>query len=202
MKRYYEEELPVGYTEALTVDANDKKSGAKLGIAAAIVAAVLFNACFFLYVWPRRGEIAEGFSILKCVGFLAAYFFYVTLHELTHGAVYKLLTGRKLTFGFKPPAAYCGLPDVYVYRKTSLLSLLAPFTVFSVLFAVLFIVVGDPFIKALILALLILHVTGCTGDLHGVGLFLFKFRSPDTLRKDTGPKQIYYTKNRPKENIL
>ena len=195
MSGFFEEKLPDGYTEALTVDANDKKSSFGIMIGASVTAAVLFNAVFFAYVLPRIKEIGNGFNIFKCLGLIAAYFVYVVLHELTHGLVYKITTKRKLTIGFKPPAAYCGVPDIYVYRKTSLLSLFAPFTVFSVLFAVLFIVIGDPFTKMLILILFAMHITGCVGDLYGIGLLLFRFKDPATLRKDTGPKLIYYTKD-------
>ena len=42
--------------------------------------------------------------------------------------------------------------------------------------------------------LLGLHIGGCTGDLYDTYLYLFKFRSPDTLMRDTGPKQTFYIK--------
>jgi hypothetical protein len=195
MNRTYEEKLPEGYSETLVVDANDKKLALRLQIAAGITAAALVNAFFFLYALPRLAEIAAGFSIMKCICFVLGYPFYVVLHELTHGLVYKLLTGKKLTFGFKPPSAYCGVLDVYTYRITSLLSLAAPFTVFSALFISLFFLVGDPFSKTMIFILFALHISGCAGDLSGVGLYLFRFRSPTTLRKDFGPKQAYYIKD-------
>ncbi len=194
MKRFFEKELPAGYTEAFTVDAGDKKSVSKIGRISLIIIASLFTAFFFAYVLPNRSEVFGAFSFLKFVGFFLSYFLYVILHELTHGAVYKLLTGQKLTFAFKPPAASCGVPDIFVYRSTSLVSLFAPFTLFTALFAALFFLVGDPFVKMLILALGTLHVSGCAGDLYGAGLLLFRFRDPATLRKDTGPKQIYYVK--------
>ena len=195
MNRYYEEQLPEGYSEALVIDANDKKQGMRFQIAAVVSAAALINVFFFLYALPRLGEIAAGFTVIKCIGFVPAYPLYVVLHELTHGLVYKILTGKKLTFGFKPPSASCGVPDIYTYRITSLLSLSAPFTVYSILFLALFFTLGDPFSKALVLLLLALHLSGCTGDLYGIGLYLFRFRSPSVLRRDFGPKQVYYTKN-------
>lgn len=195
MVRYYEEILPEGYSEAFAVDANDKKQGMRLQIAVIITFAALFNVLFFIYALPRLGGIAAGFSIFKCIVFVLSYPLYIVLHELTHGLVYKLLTGKKLTFGFKPPSAYCGVPDVYTYRITSLLSLSAPFTVFSILFLLLFFIIGDPFSRAMILLLFALHISGCVGDLYGIGLFLFKFRSPATLRRDLGPRQVYYVKD-------
>ena len=196
MNRYYEEKLPEGYSEAFATDANDKKQGARLQIAAIITVAVLINAFFLIYALPRLGEIAAGFTAIKCLCFVLAYPLYIVLHELTHGLVYKLLTGRKLTFGFKPPSAYCGVPDVYTYRITSLLSLFAPFTIYSIIFILLFFIINDPFSRAMILLLFALHIAGCAGDLYGIGLYLFRFKSPDTLRRDFGPRQAYYTKDR------
>ena len=194
MNRYYEEKLPAGYSEAFVIDANDKKQGMRLQVAVIITVAALINVFFFIYALPRLGEIAAGFTIIKCIGFVLAYPLYIILHELTHGLVYKLLTRKKLTFGFEPPSAYCGVPDVYTYRITSLLSLFAPLTVYSIVFVLLFFIINEPFSRAMLLLLLALHISGCVGDLYGIGLFLFRFKSPATLRRDFGPKQVYYTK--------
>lgn len=195
MNRYYEETLPEGYTEALVIDANDKKLSLRLQVAVIITVVVLINVFFFIYALPRLGEIAAGFNVIKCMGFVIAYPLYIVLHELTHGLVYKLMTKKKLTFGFKLPSVYCGVPDVYTYRITSLLSLFAPFTVYSVIFILLLFIINDPFSKVLILLLFALHISGCVGDIYGIGLYLFRFKSPTTLRRDFGPKQVYYTKD-------
>ncbi|MBQ7172036.1 MAG: DUF3267 domain-containing protein [Clostridia bacterium] len=195
MSRFYEEKLPEGYSQALVVDAADRKTVLFMRRAASLLSAALFCVFFFLFAFPRIREIRAGFSLFKCVVFVLSYYLYIVLHELTHGLVYKLLTKRKLAFGFQPPVAYCGVPDLYLYRITSLLSAAAPFTVFTVFFAVLFFLLNDPFSKSLVLALLALHAAGCTGDLYGAGLLLFKYTDPASLRKDTGPKQIYYTKD-------
>ena len=192
--RFYEETLPDGYREAFTADAGDRKLGSRLAAATMLTNAVLFFLLFLIYVGPRMDEIAPRFSVLGIIVLIAAYFLYIVLHELTHGIVYKLLTGKKLVFGLKPPVAYCGVPGIYAYRITAMLSLLAPLTVFCVLLAAAFLLVSDPFVKALILALMILHLAGCVGDLYNIGLFLFRFRDPSVLRQDTGPTQIYYTK--------
>jgi len=194
MNKYYEEDLPDGYRETMVVNFNDIDLGKKLMTVGAACSTVLFLVIFFAYVLPRIKEIASKFSIIKIVGLIAAYFLYVILHELTHGVVYKLVTGQKLTFGIKPPAAYCGVPDIYCYRITSLLSLFMPLTFWSIILVSAFIIVADPFIKTLILILLVLHLSGCIGDLYSIRLFFSRFKDPSTLRRDLGPKQIYYTK--------
>ena len=194
MNRFYEETLPEGYQEAFVVDANDKDSYSKLTTATLLINTVLFVVIFSSFVKTGITEITGGFSVIKIVGLLAAYMIYVVLHELTHGVVYKLLTKQKLTFGFKPPVAYCGVPEIYVYRITALLSLLAPLTVFSILFILAFFLANDAFTRLMILILLVLHLSGCVGDLYNIWLLLTRFKNPATLRQDTGPKQIYYTK--------
>ena len=193
--RFYEETLPEGYREALVIDAGNGKLMSGLRNATMATNAVLFAAVFLVYAGPRMEEIAAGFSVLKCVGLVVAYFLYIILHELTHGAVYKLLTGKKLTFGLKPPVAYCGVPGIYAYRITAMSSLFAPLTVFSAVLIAAFLAVGDPFTRLLILALFVLHLAGCVGDIYNIGLFLFRFRDAGTLRQDTGPGMIYYTKD-------
>ncbi len=195
MNRYYEEKLPAGYSETLVIDANDKKQRMLLQVAAIITVAALINVFFFIYALPRLDEIAADFKIVKCICFIIAYPLYVVLHELTHGLVYKVLTRKKLAFGFKPPSAFCGVPDIYTYRFTSLLSLFAPLTVYSALFVFMFFIINEPFSRAMILLLFALHLSGCSGDLYGIGLFLFRFKSPATLRRDFGPKQVYCTKD-------
>ena len=194
MGRFYERELPKGYVEALVVDAYDKKSSRGMQLLALVIAVIAFNMVLFFYIIPQWSEIRSGFSIIGGIGVIAAYFLYISLHELTHGAVYKLMTKQKVMLGFKPPAAYCGVPDIYLYRITSLVSLFAPFTVFGILFVGLFFLIGDPFVKTLILVLLVLHLIGCAGDLYGAWILLRKLRDPATLRKDMGPAQIYYTR--------
>ena len=119
-------------------------------------------------------------------------FVYLVLHELVHGIVYKLMTREKLTFGISFSCAYCGVPDVFVTKKTALSALVAPFAVFTVAFALPIAFVGD--YAALFLSfLLVLHFGGCSGDLYDMILLLFVIKG-DVLMKDTGPKQTFYVR--------
>ena len=126
--------------------------------------------------------------------FMVVIIAYVVLHELLHGLVFKLMTKQKLTFGLTLAAAYCGVPNIYVYRKTALLSLLAPFTVFLPVFLVPMFFLQN-YLDILLFAFMLgMHVGGCSGDLYDTFLFLFKYRDPSTLMHDTGPKQVIYVK--------
>ena len=88
--------------------------------------------------------------------------------------------------------AFCGVPEIYVYRRAALISLLAPFTVFTVLFGGAALLLPDAWDKVYAAVLLGLHLGGCAGDLYDTLLFLTRFRDPRTLMRDTGPKQTVY----------
>ena len=60
-----------------------------------------------------------------------------------------------------------------------------------ILAAVLF---SSPIDKFLALVLFGIHFGGCVGDLYDTLVYLFKYKSPDTLMNDTGPKQTFYVK--------
>ena len=187
--KHFEKELPAGYAEAYTIDAADKKIGLKLNLIGGVGMVVLI-ALFALIIRP--GKILEGMSISRYLILMGAMLIYLVLHELTHGAAYKLLTGQKLTFGFTATVAYCGVPDIYVYRKASMISLLAPFCVFNLVFGGAALLLQDPWDKMIAAILLAIHIGGCVGDLYDTGLYLLRFRDPRTLMRDTGPKQTFY----------
>ena len=188
-------ELPEGYKPVKEVDVGDKRFGLLMNVAGIVLTALAGVGFFFLKfrgepgsAFPDLGNIwvFEGWLFALLVGLIA----YLVLHELTHGVVYRILTGEKLTFGLKLTCAYCGVPNIYVTRKTALLSLLAPFTVFSVAFLVPFFVLSGP-VSFTFLVLFALHFGGCVGDLYDTILLLFCLKGR-MLKRDTGPKQTFY----------
>ncbi len=194
MQKNYETALPAGYAPAHVIDAKNKKTGVALNAAGGVVIVAATALAVFII---RPAGFMEHFSFVKYFIVIAALFAYFVLHELAHGAAYKLLTGQKLTFGLTAMAAFCGVPQIYVYRKTALISLLTPFTVFTLLFGGAALLLPDAWDKTYAAFLLACHWGGCAGDLYDTFLFLFRFRSPKTLMKDTGPKQTIYIKTEP-----
>lgn len=192
-RKTYEEELPAGYREAMTVDAKDKRTMLLMNLTAAAIAAALITA-----VWRACGTetILDGLENApwKPLAACAAMIAYIILHELTHGAVYHFLTGRRLTYGFTVTVAYCGVPDVYVYRATALAALLAPFVVFGIVFGAPALALPAAFDRFLCGVLLAVHVCGCVGDLYDTALYLFRFRDGGTLMRDSGPAQTFYVR--------
>ena len=191
MKKTFEPVLPAGYREALLIDAGNARFGILMNIAA-----LLLTVLILVVVVPHLHltSFTLIFSFLKMFVFLLLLLGYLVAHELVHGIAYKLLTGQKLTFGFTLTVAYCGVPEIYVYRRTALISLLAPFTVFTLLFGALMLGLDDPVWKLVFAFLLAIHIGGCVGDLYDTFLYLFRFRDPDTLMNDTGPAQRFYVK--------
>ena len=185
----YELELPEGYESVLTIDATDKKFALRMNLAALIP---LIPA--FALAWRMIRDTRVEHIQLKMLLFLGAMLLYIVLHELVHGIAYRALTHRRLTFGMKLTCAYCGVPDIYSYRRTALISLLAPFTVFTIVFAALALGLNDAVLRAFSIVLLGQHLAGCSGDLYDTLLLLTRFRDPLTLMRDTGPVQTFYVK--------
>ena len=126
----FEFSLPEGYREVYHIDAKDKKTGLKMTAAAAAIFVVL-GILLFLFADLSASDF-DNLLIYDGI-LLAAMIVYIVLHELVHGVVYKAMTHQKLTFGLTWSAAFCGVPDIYTYRKTALSSLVAPLTVFTLI---------------------------------------------------------------------
>ena len=193
--KYYTKELPDGYQPAKTVDVGEKRFAILMNLAATLLTAAVGVGGFFLkFAGDPGSAIPDLSNVWLFEGWLFAILVslivYLVLHELTHGIVYKILTGEKLTFGLKLSCAFCGVPDVYVTRKTALLALLAPFTVFSVAFLVPFFLLSGS-LSFSFLVLFSLHFGGCAGDLYDTFLLLFRLKG-NLLMRDTGPRQTFY----------
>ena len=203
MENYYVE-LPEGYEAVKVVDAKESKTSVLFTIGSLVLAIIvllpiLFNiegglSGFFQSVRQSKAPI---FAWLV---FLVSFIAYLVLHELTHGVAYKALTHQKLTFGFTLTVAFCGVPKIYVSRKTALISLAAPFVTFSLILIPLTIYLHsvNPVYFLFSGLLFACHFGGCVGDLYMMYLFLLKYRDPRTLMNDTGPRQTIYL---PKESI-
>ena len=191
MKKTFESTLPEGYREALLIDAGETKFSILMNLAAIVLMVVVFVLVLPLL---RLTSFSVNFLSPKVFLLTPMLIGYIVAHELVHGIAYKLLTRQKLTYGFKLTVAYCGVPEIYVYRRTALVSLLAPFTVFTLLFGGLMLFLHDPGWRLVFAFMLAIHIGGCVGDLYDTLLYLFRFRSPDTLMNDTGPAQRFYVK--------
>jgi hypothetical protein len=139
-----------------------------------------------------RDNVSHTSTPLLPLAFLAALFLYIVLHELVHGAVYKVLTRQKLTFGMSWSCAFCGVPNIYTYRRSALLSAAAPLVIFTVLMlpvqVALFFV--HPLFYWMMAFIFGIHLGGCCGDGFLILLLMVRFKDPRTLMRDTGPEQF------------
>lgn len=195
----FELSLPQGYVAAKTVDAKNKKTATIFTVSSLVITVVVFVAMWLAIFGVQpvvdciEQVVVEGWqSLIPLMVFALAEIAYVVCHELTHGLCYKLLTKQKLTFGLTLSVAYCGVPDIYVYRTTALIALLAPFVVFTPAFLLPALLLKNLAYALVFAALLALHVGGCVGDLYCTALYVFKFRNSTTLMRDFGPTQTFY----------
>ena len=203
----FEIDLPEGYSEKKHVNAKSAKFGIVMNLLALVIfVAVLVPAVLLLtfrenaafdFALAIPGSIFLG-TILSIV--------YVVLHELVHGWAYKRRTGQKLTFGLSWSCAYCGVPNIYTYRRTALFAVLAPFVFFSAVmtvvgaasFAVYMLASSDVAVLICAITFVVnatvfgLHLGGCTGDLYIALLFATKFKDDRALMRDTGPEMFLY----------
>ena len=194
----FEKQLPDGYKTALYINAKSPK----FGIIFNLIALAVLVVVMVVAVIPVLNKdvsvtvVDETPLLLVWVVFMAAMVAYIVLHELVHGIAYKALTGQKLTFGMSWSCAFCGVPDIYVYRRTALISLVSPLAVFTLILLPLTVWLYSVnliyyFVSAFLLGL---HLGGCSGDIYVLLLLLFRFRDKETLIKDTGSEQFFCTR--------
>lgn len=196
----FERELPPGYKQVMHINAKNKGTAFLLSLGSLAITAVVF----ILLMIPL---FKSGIDLSKIspLGFFRFYgtfilysIIYIVLHELTHGLVYKIMTGEKLTFGITSAAAFCGVPKIYTYRRCALIAILAPLVVFTVIIGgiVLLLSFANPLYYVGFSFLFALHLGGCIGDGYLGYLLLTRFKSDDVLMKDTGPEQFIYEKKK------
>lgn len=197
---HFERVVPEQYEQVFYLNAKKAKIGILFNLIAIAVTAltVVIAAIPVSGFWAYVGSIGMVRYLITYAAFMLAMLLYIVLHELAHGAVYKLMTGEKLTYGFSWSCAFCGVPNIYVYRKCAILSAAAPLVIFTVVLlpvtvALYFV---DPLSYILSAFLLGLHLGGCCGDIYLICTLLFRFRNPKTLVRDTGPEQTIFV---PKE---
>lgn len=194
LNRYYYE-LPKNFEEVYQIDAKSKKTATLFNLFSIVVFIIVMLITYLIISLFK--EITFKLNIkdllIFYLLFIGCSIGYIVLHELTHGIVYYLLTKQKLTFGLTLSVAFCGVPNIYVNKKTALSSMLAPFLVFLVVYISLLILVNQSIYLLLIIILFSLHISGCIGDLYGSYILIFKIKK-DCLMNDTGPKQTFYIK--------
>lgn len=184
------------------VDINSKKTTLLLSLVNLLITAVLTALVIALpFIYTPASAIPRLSPDIYFLLFAVLLFLYIILHELTHGAAYKILTHERLTFGITLTCAFCGVPDIYVSRRTSLIALCAPLVVFSIIFGALSIAMYfyDYYLFYVFGGLFAFHLGGCVGDIYDLVLLNGRFKDDRILVKDTGPAQMFYLPAKPDE---
>lgn len=184
-------ELPKNYREVYHIDAGAKKTGLLLTLFSLVISVAVIVSVVLLCDFSTFNR---GRMFLYDLVFLGGMIAYIVSHELVHGAAYKALTHQKLTFGITWSAAFCGVPDIYVSRRTALIALAMPLAVFSLVFLTLTLTLArvDAGWYLVCGVLLGIHLGGCIGDMFMIWLLLTKYKSRALLMRDTGPEQFLY----------
>ena len=196
--KHFEEKLPENYRLVKTVDATKAPFAVVFNLLSLVMMVGAFAVLYFAFgtdvslIKEQFLTLPDFTKILALLLFVVGFIVYIVLHELVHGVVYKAFTKRTLTFGVTMTCAYCGVPDVFVYRTASLCALLAPFVIFSIAFIVPMFFLQNTVWFLLLAALFAMHFGGCVGDIYITVLYVFKFRDGKTLMRDTGPVQTFY----------
>lgn len=196
--KHFEEKLPENYRLVKTVDATKAPFAVVFNLLSLVMMVGAFAVLYFAFgtdvslIKEQFLTLPDFTKILALLLLVVGFIVCIVLHELVHGVVYKAFTKRKLTFGVTMTCAYCGVPDVFVYRTASLCALLAPFVIFSIAFIVPMFFLQNTVWFLLLAALFAMHFGGCVGDLYITVLYVFKFRDGKTLMRDTGPVQTFY----------
>lgn len=187
-KQYFESNLPSGYKKVLIIDGEDTKYMVLFSLVSCFLLIVLT-----LIIKPNKPNMDDA-NLLQLFEPLLLTLVYIVMHESVHAFVYKIVTKKKLTFGFNFIYAYCGIPNVYVYRIVGLISAMAPFLVFNIVFVLAINCISNPIDRYQVLETFVLHIAGCVPDIYSSLLLLFKYRDKAILIKDEGTKQILYCK--------
>ena len=138
----------------------------------------------------EKYRLFSGRQLLHLAVCAVAILLYITLHELTHGAVMKAC-GASVRYGFRAAYAYAG-SDAYFTRRAYIVIALAPVVLWGVLLGVLCAVLPAEWFWTVHL-IQIVNLSGAAGDLYCAWRTL---RSPrDTLVRDTGTAMTFYTRN-------
>lgn len=192
----YYKELPQGFTESYCINAKKTSVGVILNVVALLIAVVIIAVCYLAKFGLKFYDIYEENPLkllLVMLVFIVSMIAYLIVHELTHGAAYKLLTKQKLRFGLTLTVAYCGLKEGYVNKKTSLIATLAPFVLHSIWMIVAICLVPAGIWSLMLIVLFALHFGGCIGDLWVTCVLLFKYHGKQVFVSDDGPCQKFYT---------
>lgn len=162
-----------------------------LGMIGFILQIIFLIAFAFVRFWIENGyipnQLSGSINISSSIGLLALLVFFVSLHELVHGAAFKYF-GYEVRYGAILPAAYAIAEKQFIKSRDYLLVALAPLFVLDI-FAIGFFFIGISVLSDIALFVLVINTAGAVGDLWMVYKII---RYPkDALYYDFSPRENY-----------
>jgi hypothetical protein len=117
----------------------------------------------------------------------------VILHEGTHGACFRLITGKRPTYSLGPGYAYAAAPEVYIKKKPYLVTAVSPLVALTITGMILI-----PFVPKDLLfhvtLITVMNIAGAVGDLWVASGVVFK--SEPILIQDSGDRVVVFQQER------
>lgn len=179
--------LPKDYVQYHVVDLkNDKKTALAIqGIFLIIAGLMVFIAIHFQL--PIKNDVPVFFKVIITLSFI---FVYMIVHELTHGAMIRILSKSKPVYGIRIPYLYTG--SLHYYTKFSfIIILLAPVVIWGLIIMFSLFFIPDSLFMSLYIVLA-LNFAGSSGDY--VQAYQIKHLLKDVLIQDDGKNTSYYVK--------
>ena len=115
------------------------------------------------------------------------------LDEKIHAIFYKKYTKENPKEVINFQELSLNVENVYIKKKETIIIMLAPLIIFSIIFLTLIFILPPNYINLSIIILFSFHFGGCSGDIYLSLVLLIKYKK-DTYIKDTGPTQYIYKK--------
>lgn len=187
----YEEKVPEGYVLKRKINFKDAKTSLILNMVGAGLM-FLFLIPLLIVFTPKIN--ADAIKLWHLIVFTLAYLIYVTLHEFTHAVVGYALTKKKARFGTNIIFAWCHFENVYFYKMSALLTVLAPFVIYFLALLIPALLINNVLLQFYLLVFLAIHIGGCVGDLYDTIILLFLNNSKDVLMGEVKLEQHFYEK--------
>ena len=160
--RTYENRLPEGYYAIKTISPSKDRKDSMIGMLCVFMPALLLLVLGFLLVKVTAAQCLTLLLLIPCIPV------YLILHELLHGLVYLILTGRRFQIGRNQDGFCCILPELYVSFQTQLLCAAAPVLVFTaaLLGGSIIAMKHQSGLFMLLSCLLAFHFFACRGDIY------------------------------------
>lgn len=176
-----------GYTELYKIDlVNNRKELIAVNVFSLVLLAMMAIPGFFILDGYRM-------SFLHLLALVILIFLYIPAHELIHGAVIKMFSDEKLSFGWRLAYAYCGSNEAVFTKGEYIMVAVAPLVFFLIILSALQVLL--PAMATVFYITDIVNVSGSAGDLYVVWRMLREKRR-DILVNDTGTDMRVFSRCR------